>query len=105
MGILAINIGAKTYSIPLSLSQINPATTSNGLLLWMLPETFHRDFVHGSAIKQTVQWPSTPEVYYIHVSGSAIVGNNQCSVYDVQRVDIVDEANHSMACNNLVQFL
>lgn len=97
-------IGAKeTYSIPLSLSQINPATIQWSITLDAAGNVPSGILSTGSAIKQTVQWPSTPGVYYIHVSGSAIVGNNQCSVYDVQRVDIVDEANHSMACNNLVQ--
>ncbi|MEZ4911964.1 MAG: T9SS type A sorting domain-containing protein [Saprospiraceae bacterium] len=93
----------ETYTIPLSLSQLYTASVQ-----WQIttdefglnPAAFTGS---GSANSWTVTWPSTPGVYYLHVSGNAIVGNNACTFADVRRIDIVSEANLRMACNNLVQ--
>ena len=58
----------------------------------------------GTANSQTIQWPNTPGVYYIRVTGSyrPNITSDPCPFTSIQRVDIVNEATVAMACNNLV---
>lgn len=59
----------------------------------------------GSANSRTIQWPNTPGVYYIRVTGSYRPNTSTtdyCPFTSIQRVDIVNELTVAMACNNLV---
>lgn len=102
-------VGAvERYTLAAAITQLNPSTISWGVYTdaaGTAPAVGITITNPGGSIRtRTIQWPSSPGVYYIAVRGDFRLNASApyCSFETIKRVDIVSEPLVPLACNNLV---